>query len=103
MPESSCAVTEMPWLSAGESPTKAESWAPMKVMFEYLRVQSEAWPLQVCWAWVVEMVRRNRLASSGKNVGKRNMFIFGEKGSRDYGIRKSSMGRNGDGGVRGVT
>ena len=103
MSESSCAVTEMPWLSAGESPTKAESWAPMKVMFEYLRGQSEAWPLQVCWAWVGEMVRRDRLASSGTNVEKRNMVISERKEVVIMALRKSSMGRNGDGCVRGVT
>ncbi len=46
MPALSWSVTERAWLSAGESPTKGELWAPRKVMLEYVREQSAAWPLQ---------------------------------------------------------
>ena len=49
MPALSWSGTETSWLSEGRRPTKAESWVPMEVMLEYLRVQSSGWPLQaVC-------------------------------------------------------
>jgi hypothetical protein len=66
IPPFSCDVTDSSWLSVGKMPTNAESWAPINVTFEYLRLQSAALPLHVCA--VTEPTRRRNDATIGKSM-----------------------------------
>lgn len=52
---------------------KGESWAPIRLMLEYWRVQNSMWPLQgVCCCWakvvVVDVKRRER-------IGRRRVWV----------------------------
>lgn len=42
----------------------------MKVILEYLREHSSAWPLQSDWAEIVEILRKQRLTSSRRGIEK---------------------------------
>ena len=68
------------WLSVGRVPTKAESWLPIWVMFEYWREHSSAWPLHngAC-AYAEKGSKQKRIGQRRKRILKKEMMMKKEE------------------------